>query len=345
MGTGAAIMAIEQRAEAARAEAAERWTASVPGARPLDGLLNGFVDAGRLTLNFHPDRLTRSGRTVAAGLAADGSYTSQWISGISAGSRSAIPGGERQRFEREYFAGAYDDVDPLSGEHPVYGSFDLLFDEHGGSPRFGSSFVVVRPHVRERTTLCLGDSHTGPRDVGTFAEPSSILAGLAEQASRHELLDRGLGPGVLIDALDGNYRSGLASRDLDGYIEIQVHGGVSLTDDVEATVLDWSYRGSSVERDVATAAETYGFELAWHCGSELHADDVPDDFRGPTMPSLALRVARSDGIVDAHVIGVAAARESFEEPTESGDPPESTLQQLKYLWHTVLAYGTDATAP
>ena len=345
MGSAAAIMAIAERADAARAEAAERWEASVPGAGSLESWVRRFQDAGRATLNFHPDRLSRSGRTVAAGLAADGAYRSQWITGISAGSRSAIRGGERHRFERDFFAGAYGDVHPSAGEHPVYGSFDLLFDDHGGSPRFGSSFVVVGPHLRERATICLGDSHARPRDVGTFAEPSSILAGLAEQASRHELLDRGLGPDVLLRALAGTYRSGRASRDLDGYVEIQVHGGVSLADDVEAIVLDPSFRGSAVERDVTTAAQRYGFELAWHRGSELHADDVPADFRGPTMPLLARRVARRDGFVDARAIGVAAAREKFEEPNELGDPPASTLQQLKYLWHTLLAHGSDATEP
>ena len=39
--------------------------------------------------------------------------------------------GERHRFERDLFDGAYDSVQPSSGEHPVYGSIDLLFDDHG----------------------------------------------------------------------------------------------------------------------------------------------------------------------------------------------------------------------
>lgn len=339
-----AVTAITRRAKAARPEAEDRWAGSAPGTDSLDGWVRRFQDAGRLTLNFHPDRLARDGRTVAAGLAVDGAYRSQWITGISSGSRSAIRGGERQRFERKLFAGAYDDANPSAGKHPAYGSFDLLFDDHGGSPRFGSSYVVLAPLVRAQTTLCLGDSHMRPSDVGTFVEPSSLLAGLAEQASRHDLLGRDLDPGVLLQALEGTYRSGRASRTLDGYIEIQVHGGVSLTEHVEAIILDPSFRGTAVERDLMTAADKYDFELACHCGSELDANDVPDDFRGPTMPPLARKVARPDGIVDVQVIGAAAARERFEEPTKSGDPPDSTLQQLKYLWHTLLARGRDATA-
>lgn len=343
VGAVAAFEVISRRSSAARADAEARWATSAPAAGSLDHWAALFGEAGRLTVNFHPDRVSRSGRSVAAGLAADGFYRTQWATGVTAGSRSAVNGGERQRFEREFFAGAYESTDPSSGEHPVYGALDLLFDHHGGSPRFGSCFVVLEPHVRDRTTFSLGDSYLAPPDVGTFAEPWSVLAGLAEQALRGELLDRPLGSDVLLQMLEGSYRSGGAGRDLDGYVEVQIHGGVSLVDDVEAIILDPSFRESSVERDIRTAAARYGFEIAWHDGSEIEVDDVPDDFRGPTMQGLASRVAREDSIVDAHAIGVAAARERFEEPTTHGDPHESPLQQLKYLWHTLLAYGSDVT--
>ncbi|MGF1596024.1 MAG: DUF3626 domain-containing protein [Acidimicrobiales bacterium] len=343
MGVTEAVRAVEQRAGCGRSAAEERWIASIERAGALDDWVDRFQRAGRLTLNFHPDRIARGGLTVAAGLAAEGTYRTQWMTGISAGSRSAIDGGERQRFERELFDGAYDDAEPLSGDHPAYGSLDLLFDEHGGSPRFGSSYLVVASHVRPRTTLCVGDSHTGPRDVGTFDRPWGLLAGLGEQASRCELLNRDLGPDALLSALDGSFRLGRASRDLDGYIEVQVHGGVSLANDVEAVVVDPSFCGTDVGRQLSGAATRFGFELRWHSGSELAVDDVPADFRGPTMPSLARRVAGSDGIVHARAIGVAAVHERFEEPTLSGDPPGSALQQLKYLWHTVVAHGRDAT--
>ena len=345
MGFIEGVRATERRSDSDRPAARQRWTTAIGGrAGAVEDWIARFGGAGRLTLNFHPDRIARDGRTVVDGLFADGAYRSQWISGISAGSRSAMVGGERHRFERDLFDGAYDSVQPSSGEHPVYGSLDLLFDDHGGSPRFGSSYVVLASHVRQRTTLCLGDSHMRPRDVGTFARPWSVMAGLAEQASGRELLNRDLGTDGLLAALDGAFRLGRASRDLDGYIEAQVHGGVSLSDDVESVVLDPSFRGTDVERRLAAAGVKFGFELNWHCGSELAADDVPDNFRGPTMPSLARRVADFDGVVDARAIGVAAAQERFEEPTSSGDSPDSVLQQLKYLWHTVVAHGRDTVS-
>lgn len=338
----AAIDAVAERARRARSDATDRWAASVPGLDTLDPWSARVLSAGRVTVNFHPDRVARGGRTVAEGLATDGVYRSQWVTGISAGSRSAVHGGERQRFEHELFAGAYDQVDPAAGIHPIYGAFDLLCDDHGGSPRFGSTFLVLRPHVRERTTLCVGDSHRGPSDVGTFATPWSILAGVAEQAAHGALLDRDLDVEDLRRALAGARPPTGASRELDGYVEAQVHGGVTLADDVEAIVVDPSFRGTRVEEHLSTAAERCGFELAWHCGSELHVDRVPDDFRGEEMPALARRVAGSGGVVDARAIGLAAAREPFQESGPSGDAPGSTPQQLKYLWHTVLRHGTDA---
>lgn len=51
-------------------------------------------------------------------------------------------GGERHRFELEFFDGAYETTDPASGDHPVYGALDLLQDEHGGAPRLGSCFLA-----------------------------------------------------------------------------------------------------------------------------------------------------------------------------------------------------------
>lgn len=211
--------------------------------------------------------------------------------------------------------------------------------EHGGAPRFGSCFLVLGSHVRRRATLSLGDSHLVPPDVGTFREPMGILAGLAEQEAQGRLLNRSLGRDSLAQVLRGGDRVSTVSRDLDGYVEAQVHGGVSLAADVDEVVLDPSFRGTGIERDLALAEKRYGFEIRWHSGSELHINDVPSDFRGPEMPEVAARVARPDELLDAHAIGVAAAKERFEEPTLLGDPPDAPLQQLKYLRHTSLAYG------
>ena len=296
---------------------------------------------GRLTLNFHPDRISSSGTTVAAGLLADGRYRSQWITGLSNGSRSAFVGGHRHGWEAEIFDGAYDMAD-VQVEHPVYGSLDLLTDPHGGSPRFGSGFAVLKDHVLTRTTLCVGDSHAGPRDVGTIGEPLALLAGLAEQAAAGSLLGRSMDVDDLRAVLDGRLRLDRPSRNLDWYVEAQVHGGVDLGSDVESIVLDPSFRGTTVDGDLSQAAVRYGFRLDWHDGSELVADTIPPEFRGPTVAELGRRIARADGLLDASMIGCAAQGTRLGPPFAEGDPPESDLQQLKYLWHALLAFGHDA---
>ena len=300
-------------------------------ARQIDDLTAAALSAGRLTLNFHPDRITADGQSVARGFWSTGRYRPQWETGISNGGRSAVPGGERDRWEASLFDGAYDGIDAASGDHPTYGAFDLCRDPHGGSPRFGSSFVVLKPHVVERTTFCVGDSHQAPVDTGTAAQFVSILAGLFEQAAAGNALDRGLGVQDLFGILDGAIPSAVPSRVLDGYIEAEVHGGLNLARDVAAIVVDPSFRETDVEHTLAKVAERYGIQLEWHAGSELAAKDVGPDFRGPGMPQLAASVARDHGIVDAAAIGRAAEAVLYAPPTPQGDPAQSDRQQLKYL--------------
>ena len=312
-------------------DTAEEWTSRL-------------AEAGRITLNFHPDRVARSGLTVAAGLRVEGRYRSQWVTGISSGTRSAFPGGGRHRMEHQLFDGAYDLDDPGEVEFPVYGALDLLQDPLGGTPMFGSSYLVLRRHVLRRTTLSLGDSNSNPQDVGTADALWSVLAGLAEQAARGALLWDDLGLDDLFRSLRREVVARTSRRKVNDHLEAQVHGGVELAVDVEAVVLDPSFMRTDVDYELSSAAERYGFDLRWHSGSELAVKDTPVDFRGPAMPEVGRRVARPDGIVDAAAIGRAARLVVPGPPLPGGDPPESELQLLKYLWHTVVAYGHDASS-
>jgi Protein of unknown function (DUF3626) len=342
-----AVQVVADRAERGRVEAMQRWRQVIgsASANDLNAVAAALGQVGRVTVNFHPDRRSRSGTTVAAGLLRDGRYHSQWRTGISNGSRSAVPGGDRHRYERDLFGAAYDDSDPIRDELPVYGAFDLLCDQFGGSPRFGSCYLVLRPAVLARTTICVGDSHAAPRDVGTVAGPWCLLAALAEQAATDALFDRRLGVEDLLRVLDGTVFTTAPGRCLDGYLEAQVHGGVELGNDVAAMVFDPCFRGTPVGDDLVAAAERFGLALHWHEGSELTVDDVPSDFRGPTMPGLAKRITGPDSVLTARHIGAAVDQVPFGKPDIAGDPPESDLQQLKYVWHTLLACGRPALRP
>ena len=172
----------------------------------------------RVTLNFHPDRLVLAGGLlVLEAMGRDGRYRSQFETGTSNGGLTAYPGGGRWSWESRIFGAAYDDAP--AAERPTYGSLNFRRRTAGGSPRFGSSHLRLRPDTLARTTFCYPDSYTEPDDFGVAAAMSLIE--LAEADDPDDLLD--------------------------DYIEAQVHGPVRLDRDVEAVVLDPSFRGTRVE--------------------------------------------------------------------------------------------------
>jgi hypothetical protein len=129
------------------------------------------------------------------------------------------------------------------------------------------------------------------------------------------------------------------SRNLDHFVEAQVHGDVLLGRDVEELVADPSFRDSDTGRDLEAMSTKYKFPLRWHQGFRMQVVDVPMDFRGSTMSSLAARVAR-DGFVDAEAIG-RGVRELSRDPRawkERGTYAE-VVQELKLLWHVLVRFG------
>ncbi len=298
-------------------------------------LLSEVRRHSRITLNFHPDRVDQDGNSVAEGMLKTGRYRPQSETGISNGGRSAVPGGDRTRWEQLLFDAVYDnDQDHTDVKsRPVYGSLDVTRDPHGGSPRFGSSYVVLEDACFDRSTFCVGDSHSGPVDVGTVDCFAGVLAGLFEQGVAGEGLDRSLTVEDLRRIIADCGRAPLPA---------QIHGGVAIGNDVSEIILDPSFAQTRVADRVRQASERFGFGLRFHCGSELLVDEVPNDFRGPTMRALAALVAGDRGIVDAATIGRMANLVPFTPPTPQGDPPESRRQQYKYLWHCLLRFGRDA---
>lgn len=337
-----AIAAIQERSDTHGSQDRRRleralgqWLAKADVIRLADQLRTNT----RLTLNFHPDRRANNGSTVAAGLASTGMYLPQSLTGISNGGRTAVLGGDRPRWERSLFGPVYDSERVTS---PVYGALDVTCDPHGGSPRFGSSFIVLNDSCYDRATFCVGDSHVGPRDVGAAGHMTSILAGLFEQAAQGNALDRPLSLAGLQDMITGLGKAAIPARSLDGYIETQIHGGVSLATDVDTIVLDPSFRDTTTEAHLAQACASFDIDLGWHKGSRLAADDVPIDYRGPAMRPLAQRIAPADGVITAAVIGRSAREIAYSPPTPFGDAPDSPLQHHKQLWHCLLHFGEDA---
>lgn len=303
--------------------------------------------AGRVTVAFHPDRLDRRGLTAAEGLLADGGYLPQWLTGASSGSRSAIPGGLRATWERAQFAV---DADVAPAHRPVYGALDLLQHRHGGSPAFGSCYLVLHDRVRDRCTLSVGDSHLGPDEIGTFRQPDAILNGLRAQATGRQLLGQDLGIEDLQAVLVGRRRNA-PNRTLDHYIEVQIHGGVHLQD-IATIVADPSFQASPVETQLQQAADAAGARLTWHPASVITPRDlashpgaiawVSDDTYLARLVDELEQLARPSSRATAAHIGKLVAGTRPGPPSIDGDHPRSKLQRVKHLWRLTYRFGHDA---
>lgn len=218
--------------------------------------------SARIVLHFHPD-VDLWGRPVLERLVRDGVYLPQLATGTSNGGLTAVAGGDRWRWEHQIFDGIYDHAEP--SEHPVYGALAVDADPYGAAARFGSSYLRLRPHVITRSTFAYPDS---------VFEPSSF--GVGDQMG-------------LIDL----WRQDRPTDPLDHYIEAHVHGGVRLTDDVEAIVLDPSFRGSAVQ----TMARAAGMAVEWHPGYVLSTDGLAGSasYRGPLVAEAARSRAQGGG--------------------------------------------------
>ncbi len=255
----------------------------------------------RVTLNFHPERLegVTHGRTVLARLADDGVYRSQFETRSSNGGLTAHPGGDRWRWESRIFGGAYDTAEDAL--RPRYGALDVHRRPNGAAPRFGSSHLRLAAPTLRRTTFCFPDSVFEPMLFGT-ADAFALADATASTSAAwgHDLLD--------------------------DYVEAHVHGVVDVRRDVEALVLDPSFRGTRVEEDAAHL----GVPLEWHVGYRLPVEVLRahPDYRGPEVVALGERVAVA-GLLTPRIVGEAAA-------TGEHDP-----QTLKRVWHHVARFGLD----
>ncbi|QCR19924.1 DUF3626 domain-containing protein [Agrococcus sp. SGAir0287] len=223
-------------------------------------------------VHLHPDRL-RDGVTVVEALATGGVYRTQWETGTSNGGLTAVPGGDRDRWERRLFGGAYDTAPAAA--RPRYGALNWRRRAIGGGIRFGSSRLVLSVAARPRVTYCFPDSALEPQAFAT--DDRFALLPLAASSD--------LDP-------------------LDDAIEAHVHGGLDLARDVARIVLDPSFRGTAVE----DAARSLPVPLAWHPGLVLPIERlrrVPA-YRGPDVVALGERVAQH-GLLDARIVGLAAA--------------------------------------
>ena len=108
------------------------------------------------------------------------------------------------------------------------------------------------------------------------------------------------------------------------YIEAQIHGELRVARDVEAIVLDPSYKGTDVE----SLAQTLECEIEWHDGFVLPIEELVKhpDYRGVEYVYLGKEIAKGD-LLTPKIIGDAAAEGYYDE------------QALKRVWHYLARFG------
>lgn len=315
---------------------------------------------GRIVAHFHPDRFGGKPANVAECLLSEGVYRNQFETGLSSGSPTAVPGGERDDWERALFGGAYHTEGVLASERPKYGSLELIRFPDGPAPRFGSCYFVLRGVAARASIAFMGseDPHATNR-AGTLATPHAVMAALLAEIENGGIATPPwppfraptLGmPGITVrgfcDALKmlcdrrPNPSLGEPGRVLDTGVEAQVHGPIRLDRDVEMLVADPAFAHRPVGQTLIELADQYGFDSHWHCGFRLPVRDVPDDFRGPAMPRIAERIAGMDGMLDSAVIGRGAA-------SLHHDPGQwsewggyfDVLRLFRQLWHVLVHFG------
>ncbi len=348
----AALECVARRAGLRASEAEEQiehiLQMSDIGRERFDQAVDQIASHARVALHFHPDRPGPGGRSVAAALLDEGVYRSQFETRISNGGLSAYPGGARQRWEKEIFGDAYEAPGSTAAERPKYGALDLMLHADGPSPRFGSCRLVLSQEASHRCSFTYLDSHENPDQKGTLEAFSDIASALLQDAFVNEsaLGERDVTTTRLVDHLATRLSqpfmdpsAAAPGRNLDHYVEAQVHGDVSVGADAEILVADPCFAGTQTGDLLEALCLRYDVGLHWHVGFALALDEVPSDFRGPTMPSLARRIS-SRQHVDASMIGAAAValKEDPDSYRDRGTCDE-VLQELKLLWHVLVRHG------
>ena len=321
-----------------------------------DGAIKSVQTHARVGLHFHPERLSRTGKSVAEGLLHSGFYKNQFETGMSSGSPSAFPGGERDLWERRLFGGAYHETDTVPASRPKYGALEIMHHPDGPAPRFGSCYFLLHPEVSKRSTYTFGGSQEkeAPERTGTLNLLNPVLAPLLAQLE--------LGSGafgitqltivrVLNQLTHGlskpfrNPQNRSLGRVLDSFIEAQVHGEIRLCEDVERCVADPAFRDHPVGETLAAISSTYGIPLFWHPGFTLSVDEVPEVFRDFPVRRLAERIA-GHGILDAAKIGAMANTLELEPKAWEGWAScdnsvlhDFILTQFRRLWHLLVLNG------
>lgn len=316
--------------------------------------IKNLKNHSRVCFHFHPDRPLENGFTVVESLLESGVYKNQFETLISNGSVSAYDGGDRDLWEQNLFGGAYSFKNSDIKDRPKYGSLNIFFHGDGSSIRFGSCYFLLKPELSKYATFTYMDSHQNPDERGTLSEFNDILSALMNEITYRDyaLGEKEYSISKFIKYLSDEIHSAFYDptkknnyRNLNHYIEAQVHCDISLEDDIDYLVIDPSFKETKIEKIIKELCIKYNIKLFYHKGFNLDVNNVPSDFRGSSMSSLAKRTLefsknKNENFVDAYKIGSAVNDLKFntDKWLDRGSYNE-VLQELKFLWHVLVKFG------
>lgn len=334
----------KQRVEKARSSLAQVCKMSNISQEQLTHFISLIQRKASIAVHFHPYRLNKQGQGVLKSLIDSKHYKSQFETNISNGALDPTKGGKREQWENTLFGNTYNQSVKLANK-PKYGALDLWRFSDGPAPRFGSCFFVLKPHLSQYATFTYLDSHLNPDAKGTIHCFEVILESLLSEAFERDFAigKANIRPHQLLEQvskrLNTNYSQfsqEAPSRNLNHYIEAQIHTHIQLDTDVDYLVADCAYKYTEYEKDLKLLCEKCEIELIWNKGFQLAAIDVPHHFRGKEMPKIAEQIAINQSI---SAYALAKAEQRYYQAKTDSPMLQNQLQQLKYLWHTLVKYG------
>lgn len=315
------------------------------GLPKLDFVLNQIKSKASICLHFHPYRLNEKGVSVIELLLHSGIYKSQFETKISNGSLSAYKGGQRDIWENNLFGQIFSSNDYPMTQRPKYGALDLLRHANGPSPRFGSCYFVLKPKLSQAATFTYLDSYKTPDERGTMKLFNVILVSLLRDCLENKgaLGEANIAPTELVDKILRNLSTPYTQtvlhkpkQNLDQYIEAQIHADILLKNDVAFLVADTAYQDTPIETSFKKLCEKYQIELLWRQGFELTIEAAIANFRGTEIPNMVAQVALNNKI---NVAVLIETEKRLTKDLKNKENLNAQLQQLKYLYHTLVQFG------
>ena len=166
-------------------------------------------------------------------LITDTEYRNQFETNMSSGSLSKE---SRTIWEQNLFGKMYDNCQGY--ERVKYGVLNILDQPMGvlTAYGYGDSYLELKTKVKERSSFVLGDSSQKQFQICSFDTPIQLLY-YVDDALLNEIINKALNKKLT----DKNYRY--------TYIELQIHGPVRLSEDVETLVVNKKYENNNIIMD------------------------------------------------------------------------------------------------